>query len=536
MRPLPCIPVGPVERICTFINRNFAICIVERRFKTMSFSPCIRFLLGIWLAGAGIAAPLAAQPDLPVKPLLESASVDTATGDVVLKWKASSTPGIPFYKIYRLDITDYPPTGTLIDSVPGGTLEYRHTVVPYEPFFYTITAVDSSGNESLLSGDTHRPLKVEPGYDSCAQVIALEWNRYVGWKENLSGYRVYRCEPGAGCDLRAMLDTTELYFEDGPVEENRSYSYVIEAFDNTGKEVSSNIGTYYTYMPPPPAYINLDYVTVKDRSTVEISFTADISGEVNDFRIGRAGSAGSGFSEVATYMDLGTTGVTLEDQVPTSATSYYYRVDALNSCGDPVFSSNTGRNILLSGTSVDNRVELSWLPYETYKAGIESYVIYRMNASGTYEEIDRVSGNTVSYQAELILAEGDPMVGEVCFYVEALEAGGNPQGVNGISSSNRVCVAVETHMFFPNAFTPNDDGQNDLFLPVLDYTPEQYYMVIYDRSGQKMFESTDPYQGWNGTIPGGGKAGEGVYLFHVQYTSYSGVRQSKTGHLSLILP
>lgn len=53
---------------------------------------------------------------------------------------------------------------------------------------------------------------------------------------------------------------------------------------------------------------------------------------------------------------------------------------------------------------------------------------------------------------------------------------------------------------FPTAFTPNNDGKNDLFKPIVYTSLTRYYFVVYDRLGQKVFEQTDPLKGWNGTI------------------------------------
>jgi gliding motility-associated-like protein len=55
-------------------------------------------------------------------------------------------------------------------------------------------------------------------------------------------------------------------------------------------------------------------------------------------------------------------------------------------------------------------------------------------------------------------------------------------------------------IYFPNAFTPNRDGLNDIFRPVIIGRPVIYKLSIYNRWGQQIFETTDPAHGWNGTI------------------------------------
>jgi gliding motility-associated-like protein len=60
-----------------------------------------------------------------------------------------------------------------------------------------------------------------------------------------------------------------------------------------------------------------------------------------------------------------------------------------------------------------------------------------------------------------------------------------------------------TAFYIPRAFTPNDDGLNDVFLPkATGLSPEGFEMRIYDRWGELIFSSNDWDKGWDGTING----------------------------------
>jgi gliding motility-associated-like protein len=59
-----------------------------------------------------------------------------------------------------------------------------------------------------------------------------------------------------------------------------------------------------------------------------------------------------------------------------------------------------------------------------------------------------------------------------------------------------------TGLFIPNAFTPNADGKDDIFKPVVHGPLVKYSMSIFNRWGQLVFSSIDPYSGWNGTLAG----------------------------------
>jgi len=91
--------------------------------------------------------------------------------------------------------------------------------------------------------------------------------------------------------------------------------------------------------------------------------------------------------------------------------------------------------------------------------------------------------------------------------------------------------------FIPSAFTPNDDGLNDLFHPVTQRTVlEPYSLTIYDRWGQIVFETRDPSRGWDGK-KNGNFCLPGIYSYVIKYPegSVEGVKpMSRTGSVVLI--
>lgn len=75
-------------------------------------------------------------------------------------------------------------------------------------------------------------------------------------------------------------------------------------------------------------------------------------------------------------------------------------------------------------------------------------------------------------------------------------------------------------LFIPNSFTPNADGLNDVFSPAGNYEGiVDFYMAIYNRWGQLVFETRDKNQGWNGII-NNETVQLGVYIYRIDYRSY----------------
>jgi gliding motility-associated-like protein len=54
-------------------------------------------------------------------------------------------------------------------------------------------------------------------------------------------------------------------------------------------------------------------------------------------------------------------------------------------------------------------------------------------------------------------------------------------------------------LYVPNAFTPNGDGHNNTFKPLLFGNMEYYEFAVFNRFGQMIFTSKDKSKGWDGT-------------------------------------
>jgi len=77
-----------------------------------------------------------------------------------------------------------------------------------------------------------------------------------------------------------------------------------------------------------------------------------------------------------------------------------------------------------------------------------------------------------------------------------------------------------TPFYLPNAFTPNGDGLNDSFGPILRYDyVNRYHMSIYNRWGQVIYETTDINKGWDGTYKGS-PCMLGAYVYRIVYEEF----------------
>lgn len=88
----------------------------------------------------------------------------------------------------------------------------------------------------------------------------------------------------------------------------------------------------------------------------------------------------------------------------------------------------------------------------------------------------------------------------------------------------------------PNAFTPNGDGMNEVFLPVVSGAFDAYELLIFDRWGEAIFSSASPQGSWDGLV-NGTPAQDGVYVWTIRYkavTDEGVVQERLTGHVTLL--
>lgn len=110
------------------------------------------------------------------------------------------------------------------------------------------------------------------------------------------------------------------------------------------------------------------------------------------------------------------------------------------------------------------------------------------------------------------------------------------KGENGYGcvDYDTVCVYVtkDFDVFIPNAFTPNEDGYNDVFIPV-GYGINEIRLTIFDRWGEQIFTSNETSIGWDGSRKGK-QCEQGVYVYKAEIKTMAGHTVERVGHVTLL--
>lgn len=104
------------------------------------------------------------------------------------------------------------------------------------------------------------------------------------------------------------------------------------------------------------------------------------------------------------------------------------------------------------------------------------------------------------------------------YYVTAINQCGI--AADSINLTFNICNCL---VYIPNAFSPNRDTKNEIFNYEVNCTDFTGDLEIYNRFGQLVFKSLDPYKGWDGTYEGM-DAPEGVYIYVLKYAGYDNGR------------
>lgn len=88
----------------------------------------------------------------------------------------------------------------------------------------------------------------------------------------------------------------------------------------------------------------------------------------------------------------------------------------------------------------------------------------------------------------------------------------------GTSTDDRMITYQDCadQIFVPNAFTPNNDGLNDVLKAKAYFRIEEFTLTIYNRWGQKIFTSDSIFNGWDGKYKGLDSE-QGNYIWTIQY-------------------
>lgn len=377
-----------------------------------------------------------------------------------------------------------------------------------ESVCYKVVVVNTCGKRSSLE-NTKTHCTVLCGVQPDTNRNVVRWTAYAGWpvdeyvleREDSDGKGVYYPLDSLSGSSFLYLDTTVLC--------NTEYHYRIRSKKNPFNTIhswSDTCGAKPIWENRVPANEVVRVTVVNNRTTQLNWYPAENPQVPIQTYLVEKSKNGQSFQMLGSYEE----GVnTLEDvEVDVQQWSYWYRMRAVDECSDTSEYSNIAKSILLQvDTNKNDRPELNWSAYIHWDEGVRFYEIQRKEADGSFASMgNTLTGNDTSFVDEISDWLLRP---DYCYRVIGYQDTDTVPRV--VSISNEDCAPIYSRIFIPNAFSPNDDRLNDGFRPFCVYI-RQYHLTIYNRWGQKVFESNNPYDAWDGTYEGE-QSENGVYVY-----------------------
>ncbi|MBK9401489.1 MAG: gliding motility-associated C-terminal domain-containing protein [Bacteroidetes bacterium] len=320
-------------------------------------------------------------------------------------------------------------------------------------------------------------------------------------------YKLYRSVNGGPYQvIQNEEDPAKFILTDSTAADpfSNDYCYFISGVNTCGEEgIVSDTLCSITQVNTTVNYIEV--VSVKDKNTVSLRWEDFPDGQYGTYIIERRNNEpGSLFSEIARLS--GKKDYDWEDpQTFTDKQSYCYRMKNINFCENESEYSKEACTILLSGEAKPFYNNLSWTPYSEWRGGVQSYMLERSGlATNTpFGPIVQLSAQGLAFEDREI-----PLSGGVFNYrVHAFEGSG---GSNAESFSNQVELVQSPLLYVPNAFSPNEDANNNTWGPAFAYV-KNLEIQVFNRWGQRVFYTNTFDQTWDGKY-NGNDCPQGVYF------------------------
>ena len=161
-------------------------------------------------------------------------------------------------------------------------------------------------------------------------------------------------------------------------------------------------------------------------------------------------------------------------------------------------------------------------------AEADEYFIYRSEAGGPFVLIDSIQA---SASQQLTFTDPQQLDFDVryCYQISYRD-----ECANESIQSDEACVVLprQARIFFPNAFTPNGDGLNDIFVYEASLLTSVRFS-IFNRWGELLFFSEEIGTGWDG-IYQGRAAPQGTYLYKLELEDELGNAFDRRGSFTLL--
>jgi gliding motility-associated-like protein len=424
-------------------------------------------------------------------PLLEldSVSFDNTTQKLSAGWKKNFAPDTKGYWLYNLTPTDY---DKILDT------DNTFTILPSfdftNPSKIALSTFDSCNLFAPISG-TQKAAYLNGKVDTCKRSISFNWTTYEGWSTT-NQYLVLNLNNAGFSKLLTLTpNQTNIEIKDITLGDRLCY-YIRTQEIATKKTSSSNTVCFQTRKLTTPSRNYLSNVTVENDALIKISFDIEKQIDTDSLIVEKSEGKSPFVRFTALKSNPLIENYILEDlHANFNNFIYSYRVKTIDKCQSISSISNIGTSILLlEPLLTGNAYNFKWNLYVGYENGIRDQTIETSTNRFTWNiyQTENNLNTQHSFLQESINSDS------ICFRITNNESL-NSHNKSSSSISNVRCIYKIEEFYLPRTINPLSN--NNIFRVYgLGLDKSRGKMEIYNRWGEKIYETTNLYEGWNGKI------------------------------------
>lgn len=453
--------------------------------------------------------------------------VSVQGSNVHISWYANTSHQTIGYVIYRNTSLGTIPIDTVYNA-----LEYLDAgAKPFEQVeSYYVLAIDGCSNTTTFDSIAHQTMLMQTEVDFCASHVKLTWTPYQGWTQGVESFEIWLGIDGAPLQFEHKISGADTLAYVSGLKNGSEYCIAIRAIESgTGVASFSNEICITADVLTQVETLSISNISVNPDQQIDLFWNYNAGSDLEEISIVR-GINSSTFSPANPNLSgqpLDNINVFTDQQITSLSGPYYYQIQTVDLCGNQD-SSNIVSSILLNVNATGGDINLAWTDLFFPGRNIIAYQICKI-LDGNELPLQTVSPTTLNFSDMDSGSSGQTLN---CYIVKAIHT--NSMGFDTlVSYSNLDCANQMVEMYIPNAFVPG--GTNTIFKPEILHlgSIQSYRLHIFNRWGSKIFESTSPDIGWNGS-QSGELCAPGVYIYVIDIDQVDGKNQVKSGTLNLI--
>jgi gliding motility-associated-like protein len=446
--------------------------------------------------------------------------------DIRINWRKCYSSGFEKYILYKTDISG---RRVLLESNNNNDTEFVDTSnlnINIRASAYEVVAVEHCHTVPLYNTIHTNIVSKAAAYNTNA--ILVTWGAYLPWSLSMS-YSIYKTrlnvfEKVYESNLNSWIDYNVCDSE---------YSYYIVAND-----LVNGFKSFSNITKASPIYVantkptNVKSVRVINNQDLLVRWDTSIFPKrTQKYILLESKSPYNIWTPIAetTNSELLLSSKIIED-------IYRYLVIREDICGYTSDTGLYGNNIYTTSLTNNDTAFLNWNKYLETKKGVYNYSVEYFNKSEYSFTSIKNKPSTDTFFVDSVLRNLEDE--SFCYRIGAVT---KDYSID-TSYSNTVCVSYDAQVYIPNAYTPNGDNINECFKPIISFIYREdelsqslkYQFTIYNRWGEKIFETNNPKECWDGSYNNKPASSE-IYFYRLNAVAYkSKQKYIKSGSFILL--